>query len=89
VDADPDPSIFVIGLQDVNKNCFFAYYFFKVHSNHFSKIKSHEEVKKQESRFFLLFLLEDRRIRTFDFWFRIQEAKTYGSGSATLLFRAS
>jgi hypothetical protein len=62
-----DPAIFVIDLQDANKKLilflsFSAYYFLKVH--HFSKIKSQTEVTKQrESRFFLLFLLVDRRIR--------------------------
>ncbi len=36
-------------------------YFLKVHFHHFSKIKSQKEVtKQQESRFFLLFLLDDR-----------------------------
>jgi hypothetical protein len=45
-DADPDPAIFVSDLQDINKK-FFAYYFLKVHLNHFSKIKSHKEVTKQ------------------------------------------
>ncbi len=44
-DPDPDPAIFVIDLQDVNKNKFFifyfsAYYFLKVHIQNFSKIKS-------------------------------------------------
>ncbi len=44
---------------------FFSYYFLKLHSHHFSnKIKSHKEVSKQkESRVFLLFSLDDRRIR--------------------------
>jgi hypothetical protein len=41
-DADPDPAIFVSGLQHVK---FIAYYFLKVH--HFSQIKSHKEAKKQ------------------------------------------
>jgi hypothetical protein len=68
-DADQDPVIFVSDLQDVDKKLifspsFFAYYFLKVHLHHFSKIKSHEEVTKQkESTFFLLFLLDDGRIR--------------------------
>jgi hypothetical protein len=34
----------------------------KVHLHHFSKIKSPKEVTKQESRFFLLILLDDRRM---------------------------
>jgi hypothetical protein len=53
------------------------------------KIKRHKEVTKQkESRFFFLFLIDDRRIQicTSDQWIRIQKTrKTYGSGSATLL----
>ncbi len=46
------------------KKSFSAYYFLKVHSHHFSKIKSPKEVtKQQESRFFFLFLLfDDRRM---------------------------
>jgi hypothetical protein len=53
----------------------------KVHLHHFSKIKSQKEVTKQKkSRFFLLFLLGDRRIRILSrirlwIWFRIQEAR--------------
>jgi hypothetical protein len=47
---DPDPSIFVIDLQDANKKQIFcknfsAYYFLKVHLHHFSKIKSENELK--------------------------------------------
>jgi hypothetical protein len=45
---------------------FFAYNFLKgtLHLHHISNIKSQKEVtKQQESRFFLLFLLDDRRIR--------------------------
>ncbi len=70
MDADPDPDIFVSDLHDVTKKLFFfsprffAYYFLKVHLHNFSKIKSNKEVtKQQESMFFLLFLLDDRRIR--------------------------
>ncbi len=39
---------------------------------HFSKKKSHKEVTKQKSRFFILFLLDDRRIRSTDY--RIRKA---------------
>jgi hypothetical protein len=50
-DADPDPAIFVIDLQDANKNyykkSFYAYYFLNVHLYHFSKIKSPKEDTKQ------------------------------------------
>jgi hypothetical protein len=67
--ADPDPAIFVIDLQGANKKLFLkksfsVYYLLKVHLYHFSKIKSPKEVTTQwESRFFLLFLHDDRRIR--------------------------
>ncbi len=44
------------------KKRFSAYYFLKVHLLNFSKIISQKEVT-QESKFFLLFLLGDRRIR--------------------------
>jgi hypothetical protein len=51
-DLDADPAIFVIDLQDANKNLikkkvFLVYYFLKIHLHHFSKIKSHKEVTKQ------------------------------------------
>jgi hypothetical protein len=64
VDPDPDPAIFGIDLQDANKKLILkkvsAHYFLKVHLHHFSKIKSPKEItKQQESRFFLLFLLDD------------------------------
>jgi hypothetical protein len=44
-DADPDPALFVIDLQDVNKKQ--IYYFLNVHLYHFSNIKSQKEVTKQ------------------------------------------
>jgi hypothetical protein len=49
---DPDPAIFVIDLQDaktklIKKKKNYAYYFLKVHSRRFSKIKSPKEVTKQ------------------------------------------
>jgi hypothetical protein len=51
-DADPDPAIFVIDLQDANKktNLLKKVVFlllFKVHLHHFSEIKSQKEVTKQ------------------------------------------
>ncbi len=52
-DADQDPAIFVIDLQDVNNNKFlgfFVYYFLKVDLHHFSEIKSHKEVTKHYGR---------------------------------------
>ncbi len=74
-DADPDPYIFIIDLQDANKKLikksFPAYYPLKVPLRHLSKIKSQKEVKKQyKARFSLLFLLNNRRIR-------IQEAQNH------------
>ncbi len=54
--------------------------------HHFSKIKSHNEVKKQqESMFFLLFLLDDSRIRIHTYLL-IKDPdgpKPYGSGSGS------
>jgi hypothetical protein len=48
-----------------NHSSLFAYYFLKLHLHHFSKIKSQTEVAKQEeSKFFLLFLLDNGRIRS-------------------------
>jgi hypothetical protein len=45
---DPDPAIFVIDLQDASKKLIFntnfsAYYFWKGHLHHFSKIKSQKK----------------------------------------------
>ncbi len=62
---DPDPTIFVIDLQNTTKttikNSFSAYYFLKVHLHNFSKIKNSKRSHKTVgSRFFLLFLLEDK-----------------------------
>jgi hypothetical protein len=64
-DPDADPAIFVIDIQDANKKLIL-------------KIKSPKEVTKQyESWVFLLFLLDDRRIRS-----RIRiHTSTSGSGS--------
>jgi hypothetical protein len=49
--ADPDPSIFIIDLQDANKKLILkkisAYHFLKVLLHHFSKIKCQKEVTKQ------------------------------------------
>jgi hypothetical protein len=47
MDPDPDPAIFVIDLQDANKN-----YFLKVDLHNFSKIKSPKEVTNQGIRVF-------------------------------------
>jgi hypothetical protein len=65
---------------------FSTYYFLKVHYctvlvHHPSKVKSQKEVIKQ-GRFFLLFLLDDGRIRI---WIRTNKSVllTYGSGSGS------
>jgi hypothetical protein len=69
MDPDPDPAIFIIDLQGANKKLIFFKKFFCIllHEGtflHFSKIKSQKEVTKQKkSRGFLLFVLNDRRIR--------------------------
>jgi hypothetical protein len=57
LDADPDPVIFVSDLQgdkEINKTkkipsffCLLGTYSLKVHSHHFSKIKSHKKVTKK------------------------------------------
>jgi hypothetical protein len=70
-DADRDESgscYFVSDLPDVNKIFFyflnyFAYYFSKVHLHHFSKIKVIKISQNSMNQCFLLFLLDDRRIR--------------------------
>jgi hypothetical protein len=63
---DLDPAIFVLDLQDANKKLFFCVLLLKVHIYIiFAKTKSQKEVTKQEeSSFFLLFLLNDRRIQS-------------------------
>ncbi len=77
---------FVIDIQDANKKLISkknsADYFLQVHLHHFSKIKRQKEViQQQESRFFLLFLLDDRRIRIrihqSEVWTWIQEAQKH------------
>ncbi len=58
---DPDPAIFVIDLQDANKKLFFplsfsAYFFLKLHSHLFSKIKSQKEVTNNRSQGFAYYI---------------------------------
>ncbi len=70
-DSDPNPPIFVIDFKEANKKKFFNVFLLNTiwrysHWYHFSKIKSQKEVPTKtikESRFFLLFLLNDRRIQ--------------------------
>jgi hypothetical protein len=54
---DPDPAIFVIGLQDASKKLIFntifsAFYryFLKVHLHHFSQIKSQKESQNRRNQ---------------------------------------
>ncbi len=80
-DPDPDPAIFVSDLQGGNKK-FFCLLLFEATFTSFSKIKSHKEVTKQkESRFSLLFLIDDRMIRswirTSHQWIWIREAQKH------------
>ncbi len=54
---DPDPSIFVIDLQDASKKLFFnttfsAYDFLKLHLHHFSKIKIQKESQNSRNQGF-------------------------------------
>ncbi len=54
---DPDPTIFVIDLQDASKKLFFntiffAYYFLKIHLYHSSKINSQKESQNSRSQGF-------------------------------------
>ncbi len=64
-----------------------AYFFVKAHLHFFQKKSPKEVLKQYESRFFLLFLLDDRRIwirirnpiqiHIFDYSFRILEAQKH------------
>jgi hypothetical protein len=56
MDPAPDPAIFVLDLEDANRNenqktilfqSFSAYYFLNVQLHHFPKIKSKKEATKQ------------------------------------------
>jgi hypothetical protein len=66
---DPDPAIFVIDLQDVSKKIIFEHNFFCLllfeasFTSFFKDKKSKRVTKYYESRFFLLVLHDDRRIR--------------------------
>jgi hypothetical protein len=67
-DPDADPAIFVTDLQDTNKilikkKVFLLITFFKAHIHYFSKIKVQKKSQNSRSQGFLLFLLDDRRIR--------------------------
>jgi hypothetical protein len=58
-DADPDPAIFVIDLQEANKKPIFvksfsAYYFLKLHLHHFLKIKVQKKSQNSRNQGFFL-----------------------------------
>jgi hypothetical protein len=63
---DPDPAIFVIDLQHASKRIIFntifsAYYFFKVHLHHFSKIKGQKEsqnIRNQGFSYYFCMMIE-------------------------------
>ncbi len=60
-DLDPDPAIFVLDLQYASETLITFWRYINII---FLRKKSHKDSTKQkESRFFLLFLLDDRRIR--------------------------
>ncbi len=63
---DPDPAIFVIDLQEANKKLvFLRITFWRYILYHFSKMKkSKRSHKTGVIKVFLLFLLDDRRIRS-------------------------
>jgi hypothetical protein len=57
MDPNSDPAIFVIDLQDASKKIIFntifsAYYFLKVHLDHFTKIKSQKESQMSRNQGF-------------------------------------
>jgi hypothetical protein len=94
VDPDPDPAIFVIGLQDVSKKLiinknFFAYYFLKVHLHHFSKIKCQKESQNRRNQgFSYYFSMTIEGSGSGSMWLVDPDPggpKTCGSGSGTLL----
>ncbi len=60
IDTDPDPAIFVICLQDANKKIIFVKVFLLIS---FFEGTFTSFFKDKKSRFVLLFLLDDRRIR--------------------------
>jgi hypothetical protein len=80
--TDPDR---ILLFSSVTKNFFsnlFAFYFLKIHLHYSSKIKSHKKsFLKEELRFFLLYLLDLRRVQirihTSDcwIWIRMEEAQ--------------
>ncbi len=84
-------TIFVIDLQDASKKLilntiYSGYYFLKVHLHHFSKIKSQKESQNRRNQgFFLLFLHDDRRIRSGLTSGSGSGGSGSGSGSGTLL----
>ncbi len=77
---DPDPAIFVIDLQDANKNCFIfyfsAYNFLEVHLHNFSKIKSQKESQNSRnqdfSSYFCMMIEGPESGRPENMWIRIQ-----------------
>jgi hypothetical protein len=63
VDPALNPAIFVLNLQDANKKLFFCLLFFEGTLHHFSRIKVIKKLQNSRIQGFLLFSLDDRRIR--------------------------
>jgi ribosomal protein L23 len=59
MDPDPNPSIFIIDLQDANKKQIkkkiSAYYFLKVLLHHFSKVKVKKKSQNNRNQGFTIF----------------------------------
>jgi hypothetical protein len=62
-DVDPDTAIFVLGLQDANQKVFLHVLLFEGTFTFFKDKKSKRIDKTVGPRFFLLFWLDDRKIR--------------------------
>jgi hypothetical protein len=90
--VDPDTYIFIIDLQDANKKLikksFFAYYFLKVLSHHFSKIKKKSQNSKNQGfSYYCCLMIEGYgSIPLTNDPGSPKTCGSGGSGSATLLF---
>jgi hypothetical protein len=98
VDLGPDPAIFVINFQDTNKKLVLKKFFCELlfEGTHTSFFKN-KKLKRSQSKFFLLFLIDDRRsgsgsislLEDPDPYPRVPKTcasggSGFGSGSATL-----
>jgi hypothetical protein len=82
-DPDPDPTFFIIDLQDANKKLIYKKFFcILLFEGTFTKDKKvKKKSQKSINQGFSFFLLNDRRIRirihTSDWWIRIQIQEAY------------